>query len=356
MNYNKIYNSLTDVNIDDGYESCVKQIDFSYNKLKDPGYSIDNENCPSYHLEQLKRDCLHDRFSIDYSNYHFECLINMPNSEEIGDSMFVIFSGARDLKKDRLPVFKRWSYHKFVDSIVLNIADPMFYKFNDLCLGWYYGDENESAIKLCADIIKKIQSLLSISNKKLFFFGSSGGGYVSLQMAMYFSETTHIAINPQIILSNFFYGKTFSEITGINLLARDDFKRNQTIEIIKNRIKNSTNRFFIIQNLQCKDDCTLQLFPLMKELGISKFHFGLNNYKNFALWMYSCIGGHNAQGDQLIFSYVIYIAQKISEGSELTDFDFFLIKNISCIWRQREWFLSQHKSCLSKLNFIEKNK
>ena len=35
--------------------------------------------------------------------------------------------------------------------------------------------------------------------------------------------------------------------------------------------------------------------------------------------MYSCVGGHNTQGDQFIFSYVVYIAKKISEGKELTE-------------------------------------
>ena len=130
MNCNNIYSSFKDVNIDDGYESCIEKINSSYNKLKDPEYTINDDCCPCYDLEKLKLSDLHDRFSINHYDYHFECLINLPEPNKIYDSMFVIFSGARDIKKDKLPVFKRWSYFKFIDSIVLNIADPMFYKFN----------------------------------------------------------------------------------------------------------------------------------------------------------------------------------------------------------------------------------
>ena len=57
------------------------------------------------------------------------------------------------------------------------------------------------------------------------------------------------------------------------------------------------------------------------------------------VWIYDLIGGHSAQGDQLIFSYIIYIAERLaSEKFELTEFESFLFQNISCIWKQREWY------------------
>ena len=207
-----------------------------------------------------------------------------------------------------MPIFKRWSYYSFVgaDTVVINIADPMFYEYEKLALGWYYGSKNTSYLYYLSEIIKKIQNLFAIENRNTFLFGSSGGGYVSLQLSMYFNDTTHIVINP---------------------------------DIVADKISRKLNKFIILQNLTDEHDCTCHLFPLLKKINIGKAHLGLNCYDNLFVWLYTCVGGHNAQGDQYMFSYIIYLTNKVANDEEITDFDFFLFKNLSILWRQREYFM-----------------
>ena len=258
--------------------------------------------------------------------------------------MFVIFSGSRDIDTDKLPVFKRWSYYRFIDSIVLNIADPMFYKYENLNLGWYYGNQNESYIEYLSEIIKKIQSLFQIQDNNLFFFGSSGGGYVALQLSMYFKNTIHIAINPQISISKYYYASKFTQKTGINLQIKDFFRRNETDQIIIERIKQNLNKFIIVQNVKDEHDCSIHLFPLLNKLDIGFLHFGINSFNSLYVWLYSCLGGHNAQGDQYIFSYILYLANKISRNGEVTHLDDFIFKSISIFWKQKEYFIRLSKN------------
>lgn len=340
MNYTYIYKELKDFSIDN-YQSFITNIEESYKGLTKRQYLIDNE-CPIIDYNDLTINDLHDRFAISMNNVRFDCLMTPhPNSAK---SLFVIFSGSRNIESDSLPVFKRWSYYRFINSIVLNIADPMFYEYEKLGLGWYYGNREESYIEYLSKIIKKIQLLFNIDNNNLFLFGSSGGGYVSLQLSMYFSGTNHVAINPQISISKYHYEQIFTKETGIDLKSKDPFRRNETEQIIIERIHENLNKFIIVQNAKDEHDCTKHLFPLLDKLDIKSLHLGINSFSPMYIWLYSCMGGHNTQGDQYIFSYVLYLANKISNNETISQFDDFIFKNISILWKQREYFQYMSKN------------
>lgn len=336
MNYkNKYDNTFKSVSIDD-YDSFNNEIHNQWNSLKDHNYSIP-QSFHSYAFSDLQSEDLHDRFSIYYKNVIFECLMNQPSSGNKKKSLFVIFSGSRN-DNDPIPVFKRWSYFPFCDGYVLSIADPMLSIHRNLKLGWYYGTKNESFIEYIADIVQKIQTLLDIDNKDTYLFGSSGGGYVSLQLSNYLNDTTHIALNPQISIKDYRYIESLQRTVGISLEDKDPLRRNETLDIICENISN--NRFFIIQNMNDEEHCKKQLFPLMKKLYVNELNFGLNQInKNMLVWIYDIIGGHSAQGDQLLFSYIVYMAEKMaSDDFELSDFESFVFQNISCLWKQRDWY------------------
>lgn len=342
MKFSSIYESLEDTSIDN-YRDFFLQLENQYQGLKQYDYKIDNEQCNNVDYNELDKSVLHDRFAINYKDYKFDCLMTPPLNNSISKSIFVIFSGYRDPNNDIPPIFKRWSYYKFIDSYVLNISDPMFYKYKDLPLGWYYGTRTDSCLEYLSDIVKRIQKILEIDDNRVIFFGSSGGGYVSLMMSLYFKNSLHIAINPQIQINKFHGKGAFEKITGINLDEKDFFQRNETIDIINQKCQNRLNKFFILQNIQDQHDCTYHLFPLLKAMNITKLHLGLNKITNsFLCWIYSCQGGHNAQGDQFIFSLILNLAQKMLDEETITDNDNFLYKIISCIWHQIEWLKNNH--------------
>ena len=335
MNYDSIYKNIEDYVFDD-YDKFVKSVNNSYRDLSERHYVINNDICPKYMFSTLSKDKLHDRFAIDYDGVCFDCLMTPYNPK--CTSLFVIFSGSRSVENDVLPVFKRWSYYRFIDSIVLNIADPMFYEYSNLKLGWYYGNRNRAYIKDLSTIIARVCKLLEIDSTNLYLFGASGGGYVALQLSMYLKNANYIAINPQIKISKFFYAKEFTKQTGIDLSEPDPYRRDDTINIVKENIISNCGKFLILQNLQEKSDCVDHVFPLLKNIGMKTLSLGVNEYNNLLFWLYSCVGGHNAQGDQLIFSHILYLAKKLSTSCKITAYDNFLIKNISCLWKQIEWY------------------
>ena len=282
MNFKNIYNNLDSFPIDN-YHDFFDSIEKSYKDICQRTYQINTNNCPSIDLKDLESINLHDCFSIIKNGIKFDCLMTpIPPKPK---SLFIIFSGTRN-PTDYLPVFKRWSYYKFIDAIVLNIADPMFLEYKDLSLGWYYGNKDESYIEYLSEIIKKIQSLLNISNNHIFFFGSSGGGYVALQLSLYFNNTNHIVINPQILISKYHYAETFSKITGIDLNAKDIYKRNETDEIIAEKIAKNLNKYVIVQNLTDEHDCTSHFFPMLRKIDIDRLHLGLNCFNS--IYIYGC--------------------------------------------------------------------
>ena len=293
---------------------------------------IDNENVPVFSCSDLPSE-IPSRFEIKVQSTSFQCLFD---DNINSDSLMVIFSGARTAK-DKIPMFKRQSYYPFIPMKVLSIADPMFDIFPDLTLGWYYGTKNCPFYKLISNIVNAFCNKLNIQEKNLFFFGSSGGGYISLQMSNLYKSSTHIALNPQINISEYPYAKVFQKITNIDLKSIDSYRRNETMSIVKETSAN----IVLIYNYNDRHDCEKHLFPLCDRFGIDKLSLGLNKLsKNKYLWGYNIIGGHNTQGDQLIFTHIVNLAIKVSSGDyEITRSDDVLYKNISCLWRAVEWYI-----------------
>ena len=217
------------------------------------------------------------------------------------DSLFVILSGARSVNESPT-LFKRWSYYPFVDQNVILFSDPGLEKYakKGLLLNWYLGEKKVNILKDISDIVKKIATLLNIDQQKITFFGSSGGGFAALQISKFFEGTYHFAINPQIYIKNWPYYPILKKIK-----EADDCDITSQIEEMDNLIKQTKNKFFICQNLSDEEDYKKQLFPLLKKLNIDKIEIGLNGFDYLLFWFYFCSGGHNSQGDQILFSFLL---------------------------------------------------
>lgn len=299
--------------------NCKKDIEDIYKT----NYTI-SQKFPTYQWNDQHLDLSADRFRVIYNSWIFDILLTKSNNKKL----VVIFSGARSPKEKEVR-FKRWSYFPFISANVLSIIDPMYHRHPTLQLGWYYGTRDENILAMTATIIQKIKNQLHISEKDIIFAGSSGGGYAALEISKYFTQTTHIAINPQININKYTYSKSFTKITGINLEENDHFNRNKTEDTL---LSNSTCRFIFVQNITDRHHCKEHLFPLLRKKGIENLSIGLTVYDNFTIWIYDAIGGHNAQGDQLIFSFILLLEKYDKFDPEIL---YFLYKNISLQWRQK---------------------
>lgn len=243
------------------------------------------------------------RFDVNYNDYRFSCLFN---KREKGP-LYVILNGALI---GNAPEFKRWTYYKYLDGSMLNIADPMYYKFDNLKLGWYYGDENNNLRLYLADIILKAASILGIPNNQIVLIGSSAGGAAAIQVAHFIDGSTVIAINSQIKLSLYYYHERFKEITGIDLRKYDVFGRNDTSNILCDQSSNS--KYILLENVRSKVDCDqiLHIIPILDK----KPEYGISQYKNLLIWIYEATKGkkdeaHGTQEYHEILYFILFLVK-----------------------------------------------
>lgn len=183
------------------------------------------------------------------------------------------------------PTFPRWSYYKLCDGCVLGIDDPMYYKYNDLKLGWYYGDNQRFYIKDSLEIVKGVLKLNNIPKENVIFFSSSGGGYAALAASIFYQNSLSISFNPQLYLANHYYASTFTKITGIDLTRYDGLNRNDIYKLLSL----SKSKHIIMVNASDSEEINHHIKPLMHELK-SGLRYGLNQFDNLLIWLYDAPG------------------------------------------------------------------
>lgn len=118
------------------------------------------------------------------------------------DTTIVCFHGAAE-REIRLP----WHLGQGVTgSTGMNrifLSDPTLYKSKDLGLSWYAGSKETPYLQeILANIVEKIAASTGVKN--LIFFGSSGGGFASLEMSHRFPGSLALTMNPQTSLAKYF--------------------------------------------------------------------------------------------------------------------------------------------------------
>lgn len=221
-------------------------------------------------------DCiteLHNgRICSQYRGYQFKSFFYRKDSKYL----YVILNGALTGKK---PQFNRWSYYSFLDGSVLDIADPMYERYDELELGWYYGTNEENLRLYLAEYVIKIANFLHIENANIIFWGSSGGGAAALECVNHISGSLAVSINPQVQLCDYGYSHKFKEITGVNLTI-DNWHRSDGIYQLKQ------GKHILLINLRSEFDMD-QLRKVCDELKIS-VKYGINKFPNLIVWIYDC--------------------------------------------------------------------
>lgn len=118
------------------------------------------------------------------------------------DTTIVCFHGAAE-REIRLP----WHIAQGVTSSTgmnrIFLSDPTLYKSKELGLSWYAGSlETPRLQEILAGIVAKIVE--STGGTNLIFFGSSGGGFASLEMSRRFPGSLALTMNPQTSLGKYF--------------------------------------------------------------------------------------------------------------------------------------------------------
>lgn len=285
------------VNFDQNiYENIVKERVGLYDSYPD----ID-----SLAREYVDISCMPDglstgKYYTDVDDFHFEMFLNVKSSNR----MFIVFDGAiTNLKEHDQPQFNRWSWCPVMDGIMLNIEDPMYYMFPNLKLGWFYGTDQLDLRNVLYKVISSYVQYFNISNNNLFFYSSSGGGTVAIHMASMFKGSSAITINPQLFLNEWEYATKFEKVTSTKL--SDDYR----LDIVKQIQSSPESTFIVAENVFSNDDCE-QLQLLKKSMNIDPV-YGLNEYGNLVLWLYSgrYYKPHNAQEDKRFYFSLLFLAK-----------------------------------------------
>ena len=226
------------------------------------------------------------RFKCRYKNIDFEMLFHYKK----GMPLYVVLNGA---KTSTYPEFKRWSWYSFIQGSMLNIADPMYAKYPELKIGWYYGDTETDYRILVADIVLAIAKFLDIERQDIILYGSSGGGAACVEVASRIGGScTCIAINPQIYLENSDLYLSFVKATGLEPKKDIASKRNDPLHWL-----DSDCNFIFVENIASSLDCN-DILCLANQLGFS-VEYGLTKLKNLIVWTYDARSDqpHSAQED-----------------------------------------------------------
>ena len=119
-----------------------------------------------------------------------------------GDVLTVIFQGAIDRAKVRVPIFSRLRYQAELGAgPTVAIADPTLDLSSALRLGWYLGTETVDLPDHLARLVTEIAS--SLGTAHVVLAGSSGGGFAALQVGARIPGAVVVAASPQTDLRRY---------------------------------------------------------------------------------------------------------------------------------------------------------
>lgn len=119
-----------------------------------------------------------------------------------GKKLLIALPGATDRNK-KFYNFQRFTWSENIKCSFMSVLDPTITEGNNLSIGWFQGKHESYALDSVIDVLKNMIKENNIDEKDIIFFGSSAGGFSSLKIANYFTESKIIVINPQIYLYNY---------------------------------------------------------------------------------------------------------------------------------------------------------
>lgn len=206
----------------------------------------------------------------------------------------LIINQAAVSRTRELPIFQRWKWINDFNANVLILNDPLLYKSPTLKAGWWVGT---AACDLTYEFSKELGELLKkleIPSKNTFFYGSSAGGFSSLQQSSCLKGSTAIV---DIAQTDLFTYKQKNEVEltttacyGTHDLNEIENKFSYRFRVI-DRLKQLDNipNIYILQNLEDTHHLLSQTLPLVKYLNT-------RDKSKYTIYCYSLVhpikGGH----------------------------------------------------------------
>lgn len=120
----------------------------------------------SVHIDLSKiRELPVGKFHTVFQGIHLDCLAFVKKESPL----YIMLSGDVGTLKKSEPGFYRWSYYKYCSGSVLCIADPMISIYDNLRLGWYYGNSAVNFRKLIAEFVKVVADFLRVEHEDIIF-------------------------------------------------------------------------------------------------------------------------------------------------------------------------------------------
>jgi hypothetical protein len=253
--------------------------------------------------------------TVEWDGVKFDFLIRI---RERSSHLLILGAGAGTMANEKrvpTPYFQRHSWINDFEDSVIYYNDPTLYFSEKLPLGWGQGTKDRFYLKDIAAILEKLIEKTQIPKNKVIFYGSSGGGFMSMILAGYIKESAALANGPQTCLTkwlpypvqqvfDFSYpGMTFAEV----LSKYPD--RINLIEFYKS-IK-YVPKIYYLQNAYCELDIKDHVIPFIE--GLQKMGSGVTvNKVKFDFYylvqpgpaVLPAIGGHGALGKIDTIKYI----------------------------------------------------
>ncbi|MFK4417342.1 hypothetical protein ABH961_005946 [Bacillus sp. RC251] len=135
---------------------------------------------------------------IEWNGVNYEFIIRIkPESPNV----IILGSGASENQQP--PIFQRYTWMEDFEDTLIFYNDPTLY-LGEINLGWGQGTIDRYYLNEIAIILEKIINKIHVTKENVLFYGSSGGGFMSLILAGYIKGSLALVNNPQTILTNWY--------------------------------------------------------------------------------------------------------------------------------------------------------
>ncbi|PGS49154.1 glycosyl transferase family 2 [Bacillus sp. AFS041924] len=207
---------------------------------------------------------------VNWDSVDYEFLVR---ANEASSDLLVFGSGAYEPAKMKPPIFQRHSWTEHFDSNMIYYNDPTLY-LGQMSLGWGHGTDDTFYLEKIAKIIEKLMNRLSVKAEDTLFYGSSGGGFMSMVLAGFIRGAKALVNNPQTIIPNYYQSHVnlLLEAAHPNLTPEESAKKYITrlnvLEFFKEI--NYMPYIFYLQNTACNHDVVKHFMPFVRGLNTLK--------------------------------------------------------------------------------------